>query len=67
MMEDEMLHYVPVNSPLTGFCNDEIFEVDGMGVEKADFNAFILEQYGYNEYDVERLGYDLIVRMINRR
>lgn len=60
-----MLHYVHKNSPLTGFCNDETFEVDAMGIEKAEFDAFILTQYGYNEADIESLGYEEIVRLIN--
>lgn len=61
-----MLHYVPMNSHLTGFCNDEAFEVDGREIDKSDFNE-VLAQYGYNEYDIESLGYEEIVRLINAK
>lgn len=60
-----MLHYFPAYSSPVGD-RDEVFGVDGFEIGKADFDTLLVAE-GFNEADVESLGYGEIVAQINAR
>lgn len=59
-----MLHYIAATQ-IDGFeTDDEVFGVNGFQIGKTDFDAILLEK-GFNEADIESLGYEEIVDRIN--
>lgn len=60
-----MLSYYPAGV-VFGWDRDETFAVDGFEITQTDFDIMLLDE-GFNELDIESLGYEEIVRQINAR
>lgn len=57
-----MLYYIPAGVT-NGFENDETFGMNGFETSKKEFENE-LAKHGYNEFDIESLGYAEIVERI---
>lgn len=61
-----MLQYIPANAQTPGIeSNDkDRFAIHNFEIDKSDFDAILLDN-GFNEADIESLGYAEIVKRIN--